>query len=154
MTPPLPPDPEVHGWLQTLGVTSLCQWEVLVFCYDHQATLLTVVDFARLLGQASHAIVSALETLEARALLVRSRVSQGACLYQCRVALDSPRGAALGRLLTLAHDPAGLARIVQQLRQDRTPEEPLDATKHVLAEAQQHVRVIRRRVEAFAQRRA
>ena len=123
MTPPLPPDPEVRGWLHTLGVTSLCQWEVLVFCYHHQATLLTVADFARLLGQASQAIVSALDTLEARALLVRSRVSQGARLYQCSVALDSPRGAAFGRLLTLANDPAGLACIVQQLRQGSPPEE-------------------------------
>ena len=123
MTPHLPPDHEVSDWLHTLGVTSLSQWEVLVFCYNHQATLLTVADFARLLGQASNAVVSALDTLEAQVLIVRSRVSQGARLYQCRISLDSPRGAAFGRLLTLAHDPAGLACIVQQLRQGPPPEE-------------------------------
>jgi hypothetical protein len=123
MTPHRPSDREVRGWLHTLGVTSLCQWEVLVFCYHHQATLLTVADFARLLGQASNAIITALDTLEAQALLVRSRVSQGARLYQCSVALDSPHGAALARLLTLANDPAGLACIVQQLRQGSPPAE-------------------------------
>src|SRR4030095_2992630 len=35
-----PPDPEIVGWLTTLGVTSLCQWDILVFFYRHHTTLL------------------------------------------------------------------------------------------------------------------
>jgi len=76
-TPP-PPDPEVAGWLRTLGVASLCQWDVLVFLYRHQTTLLSAADLARLLGYPSDSIVVALDVLEALALVARSRVSQGA----------------------------------------------------------------------------
>src|SRR5262245_2673615 len=50
---PSPSDPEVAGWLHTLGVASLCQWDVLVFLYRHQTTLLGAADLARLLGYPS-----------------------------------------------------------------------------------------------------
>jgi hypothetical protein len=52
MAPSPSPDAEISNWLHTLGVTSLCQWEMLVFLYHHQATLLPVADLARLLGYA------------------------------------------------------------------------------------------------------
>src|SRR5262245_27549443 len=117
----LPPDPDVVSWLNTLGVASLCQWDVLVFLYRHQTTLLGAADLARLLGYASNDIVVALDVLESQELVVRSRVSQGARLDQCRVHPDSPRGAAFARLQTLAADRAGRVRVTQQLRRDSTP---------------------------------
>jgi hypothetical protein len=115
MAPSPPPDAEISYWLHTLGVSSLCQWEVLVFLYHHQVTLLTVADLARLLGYASHDIGIALDTLVSEGLVVRSGISQGVRLYQCNVPLDSPRGAAFARLQTLATDRAGCLR--QQMRQ-------------------------------------
>src|SRR4029453_19353068 len=63
-----PPDPEIVGWLTTLGVTSLCQWDVLVFLYRHHTTLLGAEDLARLLGYTSHTIVLALAGLETQEL--------------------------------------------------------------------------------------
>ena len=87
---PPPSDPEVAGWLHTLGVVSLCQWDVLVFLYRHQTTLLGAADLARLLGYASDPIVVALDVLESLGLVERSRVSQGARLYQFIVPLDLP----------------------------------------------------------------
>jgi hypothetical protein len=39
MQPMLPTDAEVESWLQTLGVESLCQWDVLIFLFRHQSTL-------------------------------------------------------------------------------------------------------------------
>lgn len=118
-----PPDPEIAGWLTTLGVTSLCQWDVLVFLYQHQTTLLGVVDLARLLGYTSNTIVTALDGLETQELVAGSRVSYGARLYRVRVPPDSPRGAAFARLYTLAADRAGRVRVAQQLRRDHPPEE-------------------------------
>jgi hypothetical protein len=32
------PDPEVVGWLAPLGVTSSCQWDVLVFLSQHRTS--------------------------------------------------------------------------------------------------------------------
>jgi hypothetical protein len=58
---PPPSDPEVAGRLHTLGVVSLCQWDVLVFLYRHQSTLLGAADLARLLGYPSDSIVVALD---------------------------------------------------------------------------------------------
>ena len=142
-----PHDPEIADWLHTLGVTFLCQWEVLVFLYRHQSTLLAVADLARLLGYASNAMVIALDSLEALELVVRSRVSQGARLYRFSIPLDSPRGAAFLRLWTLANHPAGVARVAQQLRRGHTPEEALHQAQHFTADAQQRLQVLRREAD-------
>jgi hypothetical protein len=144
-----PSDPEVTGWLQTLGVASLCQWDVLIFLYRHQTTLLGTAELARLLGYASDSIVVALDVLESLALVTRSRVSQGARLYQFGLPLDSPRGAAFTQLQALVTDRAGRVRVAQQLRLDRTHGETLQAAKRFLAEAQQRLQVVRR----YAQQR-
>jgi hypothetical protein len=116
-----PPDPEIAGWLTTLGVTSLCQWDVLIFLYQHHTTLLDATDLARLLGYTSNAIVTALDRLETQELVARSRVSHGVRLYRVRVSPDFPCGAAFARLSTLAADRAGRVRVAQQLRRDTPP---------------------------------
>jgi hypothetical protein len=45
-------DAEIDGWLNTLGIASLCQWDVLVFLYRHQTSLVGADFIARLLGYA------------------------------------------------------------------------------------------------------
>jgi len=148
-----PPDPEITGWLRLLGVTSCCQWDVLVFLSRHQTTLLGAADLARLLGYPSEAIVVALDGLETQELVARSRVSQGARLYHCRVLPDAPRCAALAQLLTLAADRVGRVRVAQQLRQGATPMEKLEQAQHFLRDAQQRLRLIRGQADARRDRR-
>ena len=148
-----PRDPEVAGWLSTLGVTSLCQWDVLVFLYRHQTTLLGAADLARLLGYPSDSIVVALDVLETLGLVARSRVSQGARLYQFSVTLGSPRGGAFARLQALVDHRAGRVRVVQQLRLDRTHGETLQAAKRFLADAQQRLQVVRQHAQQREERR-
>jgi MarR family len=142
-----PPDPEVTGWLRTLGVASLCQWDVLVFLYRHQTTLLGAADLARLLGYPSDSIVVALDVLESLALVTRSRVSQGARLYQFSLPLGSPRGVVFAQLQALSAHRAGQVRVAQQLRLDRTHGETLQAAKRFLADAQQRLQVLRRQAQ-------
>jgi hypothetical protein len=144
MAPQLPPETAVTGWLQTLGVVSRCQWDVLVFVACHQTTLLGAADLARLLGYAPEAVVTALEGLETLALIERSRVSQGARLYQCRVPPDSPRGAAFARLQTLAATRAGRVLLTQQWRQGPTSAARAPQAPHGLAEAPQRLQSPRR----------
>ena len=147
-----PPDPEVTGWLHTLGITSLCQWDVLVFLSRHQTTLLGAEHLGRLLGYEIESIVAALDTLESQALVERSRVSRGARLYQCTIPLVSPRREAFAQLQALAGHRTGRVRIVQQLRDVRTPGETLQAAKCFLADAQQRLRVIRRQADEREER--
>ena len=47
-----PPDLQVEGWLKTLGIESLCQWDVLVFLYRHPISLFGAEHLAGLLGYA------------------------------------------------------------------------------------------------------
>jgi MarR family len=150
---PPPSDPEVVGWLHTLGVASLCQWDVLVFLYRHQTTLLSAADLARLLGYPSDSIIVALDVLEALALVARSRVSQGARLYQFSVPPGSPRGEAFARLQALTDHRPGRIRVAQQLRPDRTHGETLQAAKRFLADAQQRLQVIRQHTQQREERR-
>ena len=96
------PDLQVEGWLKTLGIESLCQWDVLVFLYRHQSTLVSAKHFARLLGDATAEVVAALDSLESSGLVERSRVSQGVRLYQLTAPADPMRRDALERLMTLA----------------------------------------------------
>jgi DNA-binding IclR family transcriptional regulator len=148
-----PREPEVAGWLSTLGVTSLCQWDVLVFLYRHQTTLLGAADLARLLGYPSDSVVVALDVLENLGLVARSRVSQGARMYQFSLPLGSPRGEVFARLQALSDHRLGRVRVAQHLRLDRTHEETLQAAKRFLTDAQQRLQVVRQQAQQREDRR-
>ena len=130
-------DAEIDGWLNTLGIASLCQWDVLVFLYRHQASLVGADVIARLLGYASGPVVAALDMLESLDLVERSRVSQIVRLYQFTVPSDPPRGDAWARLLALASHRAGRVRLAKRWRGgDRTEQARLPAAQHFRAEDQ------------------
>ena len=97
------PDIQVEGWLKTLGIESLCQWDVLVFLYRHQSSLVSAEHIPRLLDDATAKVAAALNSLEFSGLVERSRVSQGVRLYQLTASADPTRRDALGRLMTLAN---------------------------------------------------
>src|ERR1700680_4711319 len=96
------PDVKVEGWLKTLRIESLCQWDVLVFQSRHQPSLVSAESIARLLGYATAEVVAALDSLESSGLVKRSRVSQGVRLYQVTASADPARRDALERLMTRA----------------------------------------------------
>src|SRR2546425_13339499 len=131
-----PPDHQVEGWLKTLGIASLCQWDVLVFLYRHPISLLGAEYLACLLGYASGPVVAALDVLEALRLVERSRVSQGVRLYRFTVPADRQRGDASERLFALANSRAGRVVLSKTLRAgDRAPQEGLQAAKRFPDEA-------------------
>jgi hypothetical protein len=105
------------------------------------------------LGYPSNSIVVALDGLEVLALVARSRVSQGARLYQFSLPLGSPRGEAFARLQALADQRPGRIRVAQQLRLDRTHGETLQAAKRFLADAQQRLQVVRQHAQQREERR-
>jgi hypothetical protein len=113
-----PPDAEIEGWLKTLGIETLCQWDTLVFLYRHQTSLVGADYMARLMGYATEPVVAALDLLESRGLVDRSRVSQGARLYQFCVPSVPPEDGAFKRLLDLAGHRAGRLLLSKQLRRN------------------------------------
>ena len=93
---------QVQGWLKTLSIQSLCQWDVLVFLYRHQPTLASTEHIALFVGYATAEVVAAPDSVESSGLVERSRVSQGVRLYQLTAPADPTRRDALERLMTLA----------------------------------------------------
>jgi hypothetical protein len=151
---------EIGAWLNTLGVTSLCQWDVLFFVYRHQASLVGADLIARLLGYANGQVVDALDVLEFLGLVERSRVSQIARFYQFIRPSDPERGNAWKRLLALASHRVGRVRLAVHLRGgDQSVQAWLRATQHILAEGLQSVKESRQGMDvtqgslADAQRR-
>ena len=121
MEPQQPTDLQVEGWLKTLGVGCRCQWDVLVFLNRHLCCLVSGEHVARLLGWPTAEVVTALDGLESLGLVERSRVDQGVRLYQFTTPADSPRGDALGRLLTVAESRAGRLLLAQKLPRAERP---------------------------------
>ena len=96
------PDIQVEGCLKTLGIESLCKWDVLVFLDRHPSLLIGAENIPFFLGYATSEIDAALDSLESSKLVDRSRVSQGVRLYQVTALADPARRDALERLMTLA----------------------------------------------------
>ncbi len=124
------PDLLVEGWLTTLGIESLSQWDVLVFLYRHQASLVSAEHIARLLGYATGEVVAALDRLEFLGLVARSRVSQGVRLYQYTAPAAPRRGDALDGLTTMADSRSGRLFLAKKFREatDRTSTKALPAS--------------------------
>ena len=75
---------------------------MLVFLYLHQTSLVSAEHIARLLGYATGEVAAALEHLESLGFVERSRVSQGARLYQFTAPAHTPPGDACHRLMRVA----------------------------------------------------
>jgi len=128
MDPENAPELLLEGWLRTLGIESLCQWDVLVFLYRHRASLVSVEHIGRLVGCAPDAVLAAVERLECLGYVQRSRASQGVRLYQLTLPADSRLGDALNRLMALTDSRAGrllLSKKLPQGDQSKTRPPPL-----------------------------
>jgi hypothetical protein len=144
------PDTEVASWLESLGVASLCEWNLLSFLYRHQTSLVGAGDLAGLLGYTTESVVAAMDALASLGLIGRSRVSHGARFYQFTVPPDSPRGEAFAGLLALASHPAGRLRLSKQFRRNGpTPAPGLQAARPIGAESRPAARVIRLRSQDY-----
>ncbi len=117
------PDLQVEGWLKTLGIESLCRWDVLVFLYRRQPTLVRVEYIARLLGDATAEVVASLDSLESSGLVQPSRVFQGVRFYQLTAPADPTRRDALVRLMTLADSHTVRLLLGRRLRGDDRPDQ-------------------------------
>jgi hypothetical protein len=116
------PELPIEGWLKTLGIDSLTQWDVLGFVYRHRTSLVGAEAIARLLGYANDPVLAALDVLESLGFVERSRAAGGVRLYQFNLPTDSPRRDSFERLTALADSRAGRLRLIKVVRaRDQAP---------------------------------
>jgi DNA-binding MarR family transcriptional regulator len=116
-------DVQVEGWLKTLGIESLCQWDVLVFLDRHPSSLLSADHIALFLSYGNAEVVAALDSVESSGFVERSRVSQGVRLYQLTAPADATRRDALERLMTLADSHTVRLLLARRLRGSDRPDQ-------------------------------
>lgn len=106
----------IPEYLDALGVALLSEWDTLVFLYRHPASLGTAAQIARLIGHDRAAIVTALQSLEARGLMRRSRVYQGRHLYQFSAPQEPGRDSSLLALMSQAENRTGRLLLLKYLK--------------------------------------
>ena len=108
----------VQECLKSLGISLLGDWDVLIFLYRHRVVLASSEQIARLLGYPTKAVNDALDRLESRGLVKRSRSSEGVCLYQFVFSEEhlAPESC-FGRLMSLVENRTGRLLLVKRLRQ-------------------------------------
>jgi DNA-binding MarR family transcriptional regulator len=106
---------QARGDLEMLGISLLCEWDVLVFLHRHGVILNSEGQIARLLGYGKAAVEAALEKLESIGLAQRSRSSRGIRLYRFAPAADS-RHACFLDLMSLAEQRSGRLVLANILR--------------------------------------
>ena len=111
-----PGDVQVGAWLKILGIESLCQWDMLVFLDRHPSLLVSAENIPFFLGHATAEVVAALDSLGSSGLVKRSRVSQGARLYEVTASADPAHRDALERLITNADGHAVRLLLARKLR--------------------------------------
>jgi hypothetical protein len=114
----LPLDRQVRECLTTLGISSLNDWDVLVFLHRHPASLGTADQIARLLGYPVGVVANTLDTLECLGLIRGSSSLQTVRLYQVTSyhELDPALRSRLGNLMSLSEGRAGRLLLARQLR--------------------------------------
>jgi len=113
----LSPDALVKEFFNDLGLSSLAEWDVLVFLYRHQSSLASAEHIARLLGHPSKEVDVALERLESKNLVKRSRAVRGVHFYQlCSETAITP-GNCFRKLNRFADHRLGRLHLIKYLQQ-------------------------------------
>jgi DNA-binding MarR family transcriptional regulator len=94
-------DTVTESWLQTLGIQALVEWDVLVYLYRHQTSLLNAEQISHLLNYGVSTIANALNALESTGLAERSRARKGVRLHRLVTPADPHRQEAFEQLMAL-----------------------------------------------------
>ena len=112
----------VQNCLEGVGISLLCDLDVLVFVYRHGASLSSADQIARLIGYESTVVSDALDRLERERLIERSQRPEGVRFYRILASTDAARQRCLQQLVSLTKIRAGrllLAKHLQPVGQNR-----------------------------------
>jgi hypothetical protein len=106
--------------LTGLGISVLCELDVLAFIYRHNVTLASADHIAWLVGYEVAAVKSALHQLERAKLIERSRPSQGVFFCQVLYPKDPERKLRFGQLFRSLESRVGRELFTNQLKSDQS----------------------------------
>ena len=105
--------------LKLLRISSLAEWDVLVFIHRHGTSLASAENIARLLGYTPAIVSAALDSLSSKALIERSRNSHGVRVYRNSSAIyDRARRSSFEELISMADDRPGRLLLIRNLPQN------------------------------------
>lgn len=111
----------VQERLESLGLSTLSEWDALAFIYRHGSSLSSATQLAQFLGDNKAAVSLALNRLESLGFIERSRGSQGIRLCRFLVPEDPSRSAGLIELMKLSETRTGRLALLKHLRRDGVP---------------------------------
>jgi DNA-binding MarR family transcriptional regulator len=106
----------VQSCLESIGISLLCDLDVLAFVYRHGASLTSADQIARLIGYKSAVVSGALDRLEREKLIERSQPSQGVRFYRILASTDAARQGCVQQLVNLSRTRAGRVLLAKQLK--------------------------------------
>jgi DNA-binding MarR family transcriptional regulator len=102
--------------LNSIGISLLIDWDILIFLHQHGRILSTTEQMARLLGWDSERIGNALDRLESRELIKFSRKSRGGARFYKAAVSDSAAYNCFQQLLSLTRNRSGRLMLAKMLK--------------------------------------
>jgi predicted transcriptional regulator len=102
-----PQELAVKGWLDSLGISFLLDWEILIHLYRYHITLVGIDQIARLLHSDATSVGRALERLKSRKLIESSRSSGAARFYTVAFSPDNAGYSYFQQLVNLSEHRYG-----------------------------------------------
>ena len=115
-----PLESTVQACLDSLGISLLSEWDVLSFVCRHGASLASSDQIARLIGYESTVVRDALDRLESKNLIERSRPSNGVRFYRILASTDAGRQRCLQQIVSVSETRAGRLLLAKRLKPDRS----------------------------------
>jgi hypothetical protein len=110
-----PPEHLIRNCLESLGISHLIEWDILVFVQRHGISLTSAQRLALLLGCEITAVEGALNRLAREKLIERSRTSQGARFFRIPRSTDPERRYSFEQLVTVSESRAGRLLVRNQM---------------------------------------
>jgi DNA-binding MarR family transcriptional regulator len=109
-------EPSIQSCLESLGISSMCEWDALVFVFSRRVSLIRTDQIASLTGYETAAVSAALEHLECEKLIERSQPFQGVSFCRIPQSTDAARQTCFLQLISLAKTRAGRVLLTKQLK--------------------------------------
>jgi hypothetical protein len=111
-----PAEPLVKGYLESIGISLLMDWDILIFLYRHGVVLSNTDQIARLMNCESTTTFNALNRLESRGLIESSRPSRGVRFYKAVISSGVSHQSTFQQLLSLTGNRTGRLTLTKILK--------------------------------------
>jgi hypothetical protein len=107
---------EIQGCLESLGISSMCELDALVFVSSRRVSLIRTDQIASLTGYETAEVSGALEHLEYEKLIERSQPFHGVSFCRMLPSTDAARQNCILQLISLSKTRAGRIVLEKHLK--------------------------------------